>query len=656
MSTRQCITCKKDKDPLEFRGDEQKCTECQVAALEHSQQKVGGGKHSDDHTTAERVQTQTQALYGSEEGLWMKCFVHSINAEGVCTISRVSEDGKPKPYKFKITSARMKVFNEELLNKEHELQLPESTAETAATDTAGHGLIAELLKQMKSQNQNNNYTEMIYWSSQIGKFKCDFPQNDASFYLWLTTVESFQALHDQCPEEMVFKKVVESLAGAELAAWREYRLAKYRDHLSSSTAQNTATIRKNFMKTMDTLPELEKFAIKRLQINPDISFFKRKMSLIRCRRDENPSDTLGRIEKFFFEYDTLRKKLNPHIQIKLRSISVTEKVDAIQRVLITENNSVENQNNGHLNAKVRAKLSKKWESLQKEAGDPDTDDYFTKHLREISKYIKGQLATECLPKLSEMATEDGKHWMKYGLSESLFKLQSRSTTESLAGKKHPRDEDMVSAKYNAQPPRKQVKVSKVKPCRWGAECRRLLEGKRCRRFHTENEKIAVQRKRMEQQQTEIDAKSNAQPRSPHSSDQRSQADCRRGKECPYWQNGVCNYRHVSANMRCRNCRQIGHPAVACKSKQSGVGQQKPARYSVNNVNHPRSQSNQAMMMHQDSTNAPYATTPAQFIDKLSSSIPTTRELVDAKRAMQQSSLEYRMMKARFKGGSGSGEH
>ena len=647
--TLECSVCKKSKEELDFKAEEVTkeepvCTDCQKAAEEQVRKeqiealkKAEEKKLADeraaqkiaDAANAHQLRPGTQAMYGSEEGIWKKCEVVSIEPDqGTVTVSPVDDAGNTASHVFKVKVTRITKLNPDVLGSAHQLQQSEPAT--------GINVLAQVVQQLMTQNPSlqvqeskKDFTAMIYWSQMIGQFGCDFPKNDTEFYHWLTRLESFQAMHDQAPPLMVFKKVLESLSDAEMGAWREYRMAKYREHLQSVDAVNNETERKQFMKAVDTLPELEKFAIQRLQIQPDISFFRARLSYIRCQRDENPSDTLSRIEKYLFDYDMLRKKLNPHIEIPLRPIYDVEKVDVFQEVLITKNHG------GSLNSRVRGKLSKKWTSLQKSAGDPGHVDYHKKHLHLISCYIKQKLPTECIGALDENPEEDGKHWIKYGMTTSLFQLQPHGKSVSqITGKKHQRDTVEPTLSDQQLIPKKPKRAKKA--CRWGSDCRQLIRKGKCNKNHSEEERIAAAQKRsVLRQKTEI----VAVPKPAIQSN-----DCRRGQQCTFWQNGNCNFRHYASSMRCQSCGKSGHPSIACRAQQSGGSKyQAPDRYTMNSGKQPQ------VLVHQQQRPVLMKPEPVHQPPMNQLSLYEAQHL--AKRELQEAQLKYQRLKTQYKNGS-----
>ena len=547
-------------------------------------------------------------MYACEDGKWRECTIQKAKEDGTVMIQKlINAEEKVYSSPFCIPHTKLESLEKDMIGKDHNIK--EITESSNGKDSTMALIFQKILHSVQN-TQTNDYTERLFYGSQLGKFTHRFPETEGEFYSWITHLDAFESKHTNLPPDMIFKKVVESLKGQNNVAWRNYRTKKYREHITSSEQEDTPNARVMYMKQhIDNMQTLQTFAIKEIQVQPDISHFQAKCAEILAKTNEKASDSLAALEQFWFEFEVLRQKINPCISRKLRAFQVMEKLEAIQRLLITQNNSEIYGNKGVLNAKVKTKLSTKLEKLQQENDDPDDRTKDAEMYQKVVQYIKEELTNAILPSLDEVQSEDGKHWVRYNRNSSVFTTAYRNKSKR---SKSQSKRERVGA---ASSPTKRAKYDRADApkCPEGIHCRWILSRKPCYKRHTRKEMKAM-RSKLESAKF---VKRVLQDSATSPSDQRPKRDrtdstrydrplkrqrmdrdidadkskgrssrCKHGQKCTYWQQGKCNFQHQIREMKCAGCGKVGHPVVACRSK-NGPPQNTPARYNVSNPNHSR---------------------------------------------------------------------
>ena len=596
-----------------------------------------------------------------------------MNEDGTATIMRCL-DADAFSDAFQVHHTKLRQLNAAQLDQDHGQRGNEMNPLNPAADLA---TIFQQVLQQNAQNNNRNkgaseFAEKLFYGTQLTKFVHKFPTDENSFYRWTTAIEAYETENSGLPADMIFKRVVASLKGSTSTAWRRHRTKKYRDYVAAAEdVEDNAIVKRDYMKeNVDNLTELQRFAIKEVQVAPDMSYFQTKLLQLTAFRSEKPKETLGRLEQFYFDYGILKKKLNESIPMKLRSFRVHEKFDHIKRVLITDNNKTVHNNDSILNAKVKTKMSKKVEALQKDIDDPDDEEKDEELYTELVRYIKEDLAQEILPSLDEVQHEDGKHWVKYS-SRSVFTSNSPPKSKrSEFTRKRRRDGDKKS-------PSKRTKYSDTPRCPDGANCRYITKGKECYKQHTRQEMKAMRtakreaskfvqrvvrnatttssskpirdRKRARYQSKHSESPSKRQKKGDESGDARGTGQsnkCRHGTNCTFWQQGICNFQHFSKEMKCASCGISGHPASACrKSKRTITSNSTPPRYNVTNPNHSKVLAMQNQNIPQFYTANYHQTvrsTPSMTPNL--SPVPTSNQLTMARDELERAQMQYSTMK------------
>ena len=641
----RCGQCRQDKPQTEYTEEE---------------------KAKDEATRRCNACAANTRMYACEEGKWRSCTLTRMNEDGTATIRRIIDDNEVGD-EFQIVYTKLAAVDAAQLNQDH------GQREPAGNRGEQHsGILATLLQQILQHRPQgaNDYAKRLWHSNQLTKFSQNFPTNEAAFYRWTAAIEAFETANSEVPPDMIFKRVLESLKGATSAAWRRHRTQKYRDHLADRELEDDPNLKETYMKnTVDTLTELQTFAIKEIQVTPDMSFFQTQIGKFTAFRNEKPKDTLNRLEHFYFEYEILKKKLNPCIPMKLRSFRIHEKLDQIKRVFITDNNSPIHRNDSLLNSKIKTKVAKKVEALQKSIDDPDDETNDVQMYRDLVQYITENLTKEILPSLDEEQHQDGKHWIKYP-SRSSFITTGRPKANHNPSSKKRRQYEV------SQNPSKRRKYDDVPRCPDGANCRYILAGAECYKRHSASEMRAMRRAKRKSskstprntKQSPVITSSKPEPRKKRGRDGNGRFDspakkqrtntptqsgpssgrnfkCRHGTQCSFWQQGRCNFQHFANSMKCAICGIPGHPSSACrKAKGTPSSKTTPQRYNVSNPNHSKMMTMQTPLnseqpqfytthYHQNTSRAPERPPNQQHA-------PTYNQLALAKDVLEKAQAQY----------------
>ena len=460
--------------------------------------------------------------------------------------------------------------------------------------------IADALSNQTS-DANDSYTKLLYQSKAIGEFNGKYPRTQDAFYLWSYKIKEFQTNHSGlgCSEELLFHKVIGSLDTSARSAWDQYRYRAYQKYLQDDpTLVDDPKTSQSFSKGNDTVSELIKFTIKRVMIRPDIYHFQERFAQIRYLENERPAEALSRINTHLFQYESLRKQLDPHLTFKLRKLKAHEKVDIIKRVFISTNVGI-----GHLNKKIRHKISTKWIELETENIFPEhKEEDYEKMLEQLTKYINDELAEKVLPSLAEDFAEDGKGWITHPAHTSLFEIEIQvpESTNHV-------DDDSNKRKRTGpealEPPTKRYKHSQSQSDNEYQRERERESNHRRKRisdsqhsesrdqreksgaFRREQESKRVQRaERVERESEKTDRGDKKSFYTNHTDYIRgNNGKCRRGQQCSWWQKGDCHFIHNPEEMKCWACGVIGHARYQCPQSQNQ--QPTPQRYSLKNPNH-----------------------------------------------------------------------
>ena len=648
-----CSSCSATKDEMDFTPEEAKksdtervCTACQ--------QEADGG---DDWKIHRR-------MYACEDANWQACLLEDLNEDGTATIRRSDDrdadnaDGYGNG--FKIPTHKLAKFDAAKLNTPHDRA--EIGGIGASNLTAAiRAFTQKRIEEIDSNSTANKVTERLYYIKLLKPFKTRFPVQQQDFYSWTTAVDSYEVTYSKAPPDMVFDKVQQSLDSSNKAAWREHRVVRYRDHLSLHGLVDSADVRRDYLKSLDTLEELQRFAIKRAQVSPDMSLFQELVSKLVTFKNENPKDTLRRIEQFYHEFTVIRDRLNPVIPRKLRSFRTHEKLDQIQRVFITQNNQEMLDNAGKLNGKVKQRMSQKWEELQKEAADPDDETHLENMYLQITKYIRDDLAESVLPSLNETLDEEGRHWTQYRRNSSLFTSANQRVFRSrtpFSGTPKKRDRDYHSISNSKGPKRVKVQDDRIPRCRYGVKCRNEQRS-RCRFFHPPKERKQIHAKRAGEPAKGLNkgrdygARDSAKPdrsrdrnRSPkrinnNKHSQNESGNCKYAQNCTFWQRGICNRAHNAREMKCSSCGIPGHPACACRrSKVQNAPSAGPPRYTTANPNHPGVMPMQPLLPHFYTASYQQKAIPQQIQQQQTQQQPAKTQSTPHHLAMAQDLLQH----------------
>ena len=408
-----------------------------------------------------------------------------------------------------------------------------------------NNIIQQKYLKLAMNKENQSHTKSLLDEQRLSEFTGKFPKNQSEYYSFSSMIANFVQNHRSISEESILRKIIKSLKTPIQAQWNGYQLSKYRENLTMNSLINTESERIKYYKINNNINHFEQFIIHKLQIRPTINYFNKKLNYIVTLKNENPSDTLSRINRYFFEIETVRNKLNPSMSLKLRKYDIRDKVEHIMRVFITDNNVKDHDNDGRLNEKVKNNMSK---FIKKTAGYSDKQ-----RLEKLSDYINVTLSDAVLP--YQESNKDGYYWQYHEFDVSVFELTRISA-------KRERDDESENKSDNIinEPPTKKIKVLRNSKCWHSAVCGKYIRTGHCQFSHTKDEIESMNEIRN-------DSKPKS-PKSDHASKLNSEKTvktgvCRKGSRCDFVQRGACRYSHNMGEIQCRRCRNFGHGYHRC---------------------------------------------------------------------------------------------
>ena len=470
-------------------------------------------------------------------------------------------------------------------------------------------IVAQLMESRKNEGLND-YNQLNFEIQQIGNFTAKYPSNETEFYRWRWAIKVFQTTHSgfENTNILLFPKVIKNVTGTTRTAWNQSRNETWIAWLSDGDAENPRedddVSRRKFAKTFDTIKNLTDFTLNRLQLRPEIRYFRRKFEAVRCFENESPKDTMTRLNGYIFQFNSLRKEMNPHLKLILRDFSDAEKCDFVRNTFVEENTC-----GSWLNNKVKTKTGDKLEELMQKHVKMNEDKEWKPVWEEITKYLLEKCTEAILSPLVALSAPEDRRWKKHESKISLFTLSTQSPNgKSPKHKKGTKRKFQRSTRYSADSEWANI------PCASGAQCTYLKSGG-CRYYHEPShftkkkfkpnpakskkqkkkkmpvcgywdrgEKCAKSPclfqhppqgfgKRQHQKKKAFGRNKPTRPWKP---------PCNRGSACPEWQSGTCDYWHKAYEMNCAKCGKSGHGQSVCNSNATGS----VPRYDLNDMNHP----------------------------------------------------------------------
>ena len=492
-------------------------------------------------------------------------------------------------------------------------------AETQSKSNEAQEKLAQAISD--GSKTKDPYTKLMYQSKTLGLFKAKYPKSQDSFYTWLFAVKDFQTKHGGlgCSNELLFDKILESLSTQDRTSWEQHREAEYIKYLTDEAKENNQEALEAFSKQIDKIPKLIEYTVNRFVDHPDIQWFLERLMAVRCHKNENPKDSLTRLETYIHQVESLRITINSILKTKLRKPNAIEISQILRAMFITNNANCSTPSK--LNSKVRTKIAQKWVKLEQThiTSDHKLEEYVAFNTA-IKKYIRDVLPESIVPALNEAHMDEEHKWKKYPQNTSIFSLSTQSG--NISGSKRKRSDNSKS-RYDGSQER----------CPFKGKCTFLKSQKGCKFFHTVSELRGKKQKTSNGNQDRkltsipqdcrnflngIDCARKpcpynhpANPRS-NKSDSRSKrtfrtkytprdprlkptnSNCRNGKSCPHWQDGNCRFKHDDRDMTCSFCNKPGHPKSKCYSNPENKSAP-PQRYSLNTPNRPEIKSHNALM-------------------------------------------------------------
>ena len=408
----------------------------------------------------------------------------------------------------------------------------------------------------KTTDENKNFAELLYQETRLSDFKHKFPRTRVGYWGYSFAIEQYRNEHVSVPETRILEQVVNTCSNPIRTAWNTWKedqaqkLANAADHTGDKELDPNS-----LRQSLCTINNFESFMIHRLRIQPDIIFFNKTLENIQCGRDENPTETHERLQRYLREIKVVKQKLNnnEHVQCNIRKYSDENILELYQRVFIFDNNSAEYNNDGILNGKVKIKLS---QYVQNNFGTITLDNFI--------QYIR-KLHTAILPSDCVEVNVEGKYWKRFKYNHSVFQLPTPSNQRSSKRKNEP---------TTTGTPRKRFKNNDVKPqtCRGGSSCSWFIKSGRCRFYHTSKE-MRMMNKLRKEMTSGVKEKAQTWPWSKGKDEKGSGKNpqqatprkrCRYGNNCWKLQRGGCMYEHPKEEVKCGYCDAIGHIQFECR--------------------------------------------------------------------------------------------
>ena len=629
--TRQCSSCsmllqEDNYVPEEWDKEdgERNCQQCQIAISNKEKLDEIRGKAADPERTHHRLYADYDGFY--KFAIFVGSHPHLL---GQSLISTRDEAGQWKAA-IPVPNDQVFAFDVDVVGEKHDLDEfqgnPLGGDDVMQTFIASQQENARATKQLANEikeaaTSKDSYTKLMFQSKILGEFTVKYPKDQQSFYLWLFSIREFETKHAglDCAPSILFEKVLKSLNSQERSSWDLYRETTWHNHLAANAdAEDTVENRaKWFEEEVDTMSRLIRYTIEGVKGDPDIDYFAERMRMIRCLRNENPKETLNRIETYLFQYDSLRTSLDGVDLGKLRKFNEYEIFSILRSVFIKNNTE-----GSSLNNRVRNKVASKWKELEKsKITAAHTSDEYAAFNKEMKKFIKTQLPQKVLPVLDEVNVDPDKTWKKHSSDTSLFTLRLNA---SASGTRRTGADNGSSKRSRSR------YTGTQKPCPHGAECTFLNTARGCYLYHPVSELRAKKRRKLNprsqpRKRSEVcrnhlagrpcannpcpythpskrsssnpNRKPSFQTRGRQFTGQRQQwkpLPCNNGTACNNWQNGRCRFQHNNAEMKCGFCGKPGHSRSRCFQQQKS-GSKPPPHYTAGNTNHPGVQPHNVMM-------------------------------------------------------------
>ena len=657
---KKCSKCQTQKTKSHFadehwegEGDAIVCNDCLLDADDINEDQIQQQKLAEKSNIGQNSQenSTTFMLCATANGKWTKCeFIQHIPAMKSTVIKLVSKGETHAP--TIVPSDSLIAFDAEKDGQAHGLEI--ASSDDASGDAAinhskrTENLIESLTKTIATAITVNNskdegYAKLTYQNSTISKFEIPFPKNQDSFYIWFYGLSDFQSKNggSKASADILFQRVLDSLKGQDQTAWQQHRSTEYQSFLKANSKIDGPDAMAEFSKTMDAIPQLQKFTIKRVVVRPKFSHFRRRFDNIRCFQNERPSDTLNRINTYMFQYESLQKVLNPHLTFKLANLGPRELNQIIQEVFIENNVDI-----GTLNNKARLKLAAKWPKLEQDhIKDVNDNKQLSNFHDAVKKFISTELDDLVRPMMDMDSADEKYKWKTHSEHASLFDIPMLSPNKPVNQRVSKRAR---SSDDHSWPQSKRVKVAESQR---DAE-ERESEQKRSERRDAREREAESQSEEESEQETGLqqNPKKRSYLQHPESTNHRdnneanrsrNQGKCQRGQNCRWWQDGNCWFEHDARRMMCWTCGQSGHSRVNCDSntqqQTNGDQNDQPSRYNISKSNHDGVQPHNATaMMAQSGTQTTHIT--AKDLESIKSEISMIRQELQRQRPNHNLSL------------------
>ncbi len=425
--------------------------------------------------------------------------------------------------------------------------------------------IHDMTHKPVSNDNNDNYTHLLYQETQIKTFTAKYPTDEKSFYNYSNEIEVYKNDHSTIPESRIFNSIMDKVPKPAKRAWKQHKnalfgafshkyLIEHEQLAALPVLRQNTLVNKAFQKEMNCIEQFERFIMSNLHINPTIHYFQQQLGFVYPLRSESPVDLYHRVIQYYLQIDIIREKINPLLHREIRVFDEREKIEDFQKILLLRNNQSEYNNNTFLNKKVKNYCAKWFDNTAEQ-----TLAKLLKHLIKIEK--------EILPQSMVNMDIEGQHWNQRPLNLTIFNIRPN--------KKRKHSDDTPG-----QPPLKKMKTKQgAKPkgntprCTNGAKCKFYLKNKKCRFIHTKEElnemKKTFKSFKTRNSSHSTDSDSRSIPYSAQSRwDKPSKNTCQRGVNCNLFQYGKCWYKHDLNIMQCSCCKKMEHPELLCKRRKS----------------------------------------------------------------------------------------
>eukprot|EP01083_Nonionella_stella_P007193 20777_1 len=322
-------------------------------------------------------------------------------------------------------------------------------------------------------------------------FRYSFPKTAEQVWHFGLNINIFKTENMGVSRNVLLRKILEQLKGADKILWNEYILRDMR-RLMNADDTLSETIARDRVFTFETL---DKWLFSRWTITINRFKLMKYLDLIQFRRNERPMDVWRRTDRAFLDIDNIVSLYNKSRadvvdvtkQALISPLDDQDKLLTICRIFIFDNGDAEFGNDGHLNGKMVEKITQEFQNLAHNGGKAATDaqgiSTATSELDAMRLYIDQleDIITKNAINAEKMKTQ----FVSYSQSQ----MPSINSFYSGKGKRKPTRKSDPN-----EPPNKRQRFADRMICPQGSRCKNVLKYGNCINRHPKPEFVTLYQK------------------------------------------------------------------------------------------------------------------------------------------------------------------